>query len=564
MASHLKKEYALLGLEEGADLQEIKKAYRVIALKYHPDQNQGDLASAEIFKTATAAYRILTSSNGHGQTHTTPQKDIKSDTSFANHLTNFAAKLKKDIAPTYSPPRYTSSQFDDTLRSYAFRNASVDGLKEEKPLFVKPLKIEEKLKKGIKEDLETLIEFPKDILAFSYAQRLFGKVMRKDVEGFIPQILPTLEQASSLEKMVQTGNTALSVLNHGNVYWDEKRRYFPDIFKNLFSALLARYEQEEALEDITTLIKTCDAYVAHDLPLLAFAEEHARIITTVLTTTLPSPQISKIVEKLQKIAYPNHVYGKRDWDKRLHPFFETTNYLLAEKNYTLEPLLNILDIISVIKKNNYVSFPYVHIKPLADFFKGLGTKLHPEEVEPALEVTKLLACASRGYKNGSIKNYAPMQEWYDSFEEVLPLYTKDQARFLEAIFTFQELKYNSEEKIEWWPGVFHVPVITASFGIKKLFATSENYENPKQAVVDFRTFLAGYRKSYYVSKKKSIDPPEKPLTTEQQEAYFLLKTIQKGRKGISSSKKVLSEDLSTIIDIYFKTYLPNSVGPTTD
>ncbi|XP_060042718.1 dnaJ homolog subfamily C member 5G isoform X1 [Erinaceus europaeus] len=51
--------YAVLELPKGASLGDIKKAYRRLALKYHPDKNPGDFQAAEIFKEINTAHSIL-------------------------------------------------------------------------------------------------------------------------------------------------------------------------------------------------------------------------------------------------------------------------------------------------------------------------------------------------------------------------------------------------------------------------------------------------------------------------------------------------------------------------
>ncbi|HKQ51490.1 MAG TPA: molecular chaperone DnaJ [Pyrinomonadaceae bacterium] len=51
--------YEVLGLSQTASEQEIKSAYRKLAVKYHPDKNPGDAAAEEKFKEAAEAYSVL-------------------------------------------------------------------------------------------------------------------------------------------------------------------------------------------------------------------------------------------------------------------------------------------------------------------------------------------------------------------------------------------------------------------------------------------------------------------------------------------------------------------------
>lgn len=51
--------YEILGVSKSATKQEIKKAYRKTALKFHPDRNQGDKAAEDKFKEAAEAYDVL-------------------------------------------------------------------------------------------------------------------------------------------------------------------------------------------------------------------------------------------------------------------------------------------------------------------------------------------------------------------------------------------------------------------------------------------------------------------------------------------------------------------------
>ena len=51
--------YNVLSVSRSASQDEIKKAYRKLAIKYHPDRNQGDTSKEEKFKEASEAYGVL-------------------------------------------------------------------------------------------------------------------------------------------------------------------------------------------------------------------------------------------------------------------------------------------------------------------------------------------------------------------------------------------------------------------------------------------------------------------------------------------------------------------------
>lgn len=55
----MKDYYAILGLDQSASADEIKRAYRKLALQYHPDKNPGDKDAVEKFKQINQAYAVL-------------------------------------------------------------------------------------------------------------------------------------------------------------------------------------------------------------------------------------------------------------------------------------------------------------------------------------------------------------------------------------------------------------------------------------------------------------------------------------------------------------------------
>ena len=59
--------YEILGVDKNASQDDIKKSYRKIAIKYHPDKNPGDKDAEEHFKEAAEAYEVLSNTDKRAQ-----------------------------------------------------------------------------------------------------------------------------------------------------------------------------------------------------------------------------------------------------------------------------------------------------------------------------------------------------------------------------------------------------------------------------------------------------------------------------------------------------------------
>ncbi len=81
--------YKILGVDKTASADEIKKAYRKLALKYHPDKTQGDKALEDKFKTISEAYAVLSDSEKKKQYDTYGSADFQQRFSQEDIFRNF-------------------------------------------------------------------------------------------------------------------------------------------------------------------------------------------------------------------------------------------------------------------------------------------------------------------------------------------------------------------------------------------------------------------------------------------------------------------------------------------
>ncbi|MEM8719310.1 MAG: J domain-containing protein [Cyanobacteria bacterium P01_G01_bin.39] len=92
--------YEMLGVTKNASSNEIKKAYRTLAIKYHPDRNLGNKAAEEKFKDINEAYEILSDQTRRVQyDQSISKKNFINKTSFNNFGRNNGTTARKTDRP---------------------------------------------------------------------------------------------------------------------------------------------------------------------------------------------------------------------------------------------------------------------------------------------------------------------------------------------------------------------------------------------------------------------------------------------------------------------------------
>lgn len=108
--------YETLGVAKTATADEIKKAYRTLAFKYHPDRNPGNAEAEEKFKQISAAYDVL------GDEAKRRQYDIGYSTdSYSSSQTAGNQQYQRQYQYTYSNP-FGDDNFWEWFNSAQFRS----------------------------------------------------------------------------------------------------------------------------------------------------------------------------------------------------------------------------------------------------------------------------------------------------------------------------------------------------------------------------------------------------------------------------------------------------------
>jgi len=114
----LKNYYDILGIAEDANLDEIKKAYRKLSMKFHPDKNENDVFFSDLFKRITEAYETLADPQRRGRYDTMLKSQIiddvlENDYSYADEADS--TPKYKDNSHYYDEQKRTAQAYEDIV-----------------------------------------------------------------------------------------------------------------------------------------------------------------------------------------------------------------------------------------------------------------------------------------------------------------------------------------------------------------------------------------------------------------------------------------------------------------
>ncbi|WP_315288166.1 DnaJ domain-containing protein [Leptotrichia massiliensis] len=141
--------YKILEVSENADILKIKKQYRKLAMKYHPDRNAGDKRAVKKFREITEAYEVL--SNGEKRkeydykrenenNHTKKKNDkenfknkySENNFSFGKEFFKSAAEMKGMFENSFGLDKMIKNKAKDEKESLKSRFESFFDMKEKK------------------------------------------------------------------------------------------------------------------------------------------------------------------------------------------------------------------------------------------------------------------------------------------------------------------------------------------------------------------------------------------------------------------------------------------------
>jgi len=141
--------YKILEVSENADILKIKKQYRKLAMKYHPDRNVGDERAAKKFREITEAYEVLSNEEKRKEydykrenenNHTKKKNDkensknkySENNFSFGKEFFKSAAEMKGMFENSFGLDKMIKNKAKDEKESVKSRFESFFDMKEKK------------------------------------------------------------------------------------------------------------------------------------------------------------------------------------------------------------------------------------------------------------------------------------------------------------------------------------------------------------------------------------------------------------------------------------------------
>ncbi len=215
--------YSILGVSRSATAEEIKKAYRKLAMKYHPDRNPGDTVAEEQFKKIKHAYEQLTAGN---------TSEYNYNSSNVNY--NDIYDIFKDIMSnrTHSSAwstSFTDSVFNDDYDEFEYENKKYESYKN---------KYQPKYKEKNK---DVAINHTISIEDYLQGKDVIGNIKIAGKEKVVKFSIPCGVQHGTTIRVKECGDDSISYIPAGDllvkIQLDFPHRFFIDSDSELLSVV---------------------------------------------------------------------------------------------------------------------------------------------------------------------------------------------------------------------------------------------------------------------------------------------------------------------------------------
>ncbi len=555
---------SVLGIEETATLEEIKKKFRELAHQYHPDKPMNPQDSNH-FTQITECYNFLIKQ----KSKQIPTQELKPKP--RSNVVNSMAQVfgKKNIIKKTQEKKFREKeqkeQKKETFRYYISGKSKETSLEEtishmkkyanenylqnqdiiQRTTYVD--KLDEIFENHLtSQSLEQIIETgkkQKDEQKFKttlfYLSELY-QFEKPPIEEII-NLTTEIQNLGELEKIIDAATFTFTILNRAEFKPNEHGKKYYNLFKKIMASVLSSKKTNQYLEVLfTEIITSAKRYTTPNFKKgIDYSGEIVKETAKLLIEILSKYDIDygkKILDKSYNCL--GHMWNPstKNWAQKFSQLYNLQKKLKKEHNYSKNEFLSLIDIIGTIQKKSGRTRIDLQFPTFINLLESFAKVIPKKNLEDANEFVKYILQGSKRYQNGN--NPGPEKEWISAFEKGLITYLENPNKFEEAVETIETLKYNHLGKEEYEGPINISPQIV-------VYWTNKMIEN-EMTLPEINNLMFTLDR-YRIYRKKNLKAFLHVEFSKKENAIFAyLKNIET-RKALK--KKVIEKDIDRLMHI---------------